>query len=598
MNRATQLIAVGLLGLLAACGKGQNPDKSSRRTLPTNYVEGSFVVTADVTTSETQLAQAAAAAGDALGCSVAKPDRINWGDQSLDASGVLSEQMLNTFNVKYGGCDFSREGTKAILGKLAADSMVLNVEAEAVAAASPISEDDTMKKYEDHLGLIKRDKACALAEKSGEPVIVAVVDSGVFTEHPDLKDSILRNANGEIVGANFVGSGAQMPPDQDFEDQNGHGTHVAGLIGATANNGQGVVGVGACANVKIMPVRVMNEKGKGSSIEIERGVKWAADHGAQIINLSLGFTADLSGSGRDFYRSIYAEMAQRDVIVFAAAGNDGYVNGSADPDQTGAVRYDFPASYDNVISVAATNSSGVLASFSNRGPRVDIAAPGYAVLSTLKSGDYGRMSGTSMATPVAAGAYALALATARAGLGNLDRVDAKVAEAIIKGSIGESGSLSSDEVDAGGVIDVEKMVAAMKAKYPKAAPAAAPVEPAATQPPATPPATSPAQPIVSQPEPAAAPTGGDFGFIGLAPGDKPALPQEIGVENLPQGTATVYFYWGKAYWSFAKAFVSGNATDATARGKWYLYGNRTLKAVAYSKAGRKLATIMVDLSGY
>lgn len=599
MSNAPKLIALGLMSVLAACSKSQNPDKSTRRTLPSNFVEGSFVVTADVTTSESQLKARAAAAGAARGCALANPDRINWGDEALDASGVLSQQMLNTFSLRYSGCDLSKEGTKALIDGLASESLILSAEAEAIAVASPITEDDGLKTYEDHLALIKRDQACALADKSGEPVIVAVVDTGVDTTHPDLKDVILHDATGQIVGANFVGSGAQMPPDDLYNDQAGHGTHVAGLIGAAANNGRGVVGVGACANVKIMPVRVLGANGKGNSIEIERGVKWAADHGAQIINLSLGFTGNLYGSSRNFYRSLYAELAQRDIVVFAASGNDGYENGTEDPDAPGAVRFGFPASYDNVISVAATDSHGKLAYFSNRGPRVDIAAPGYAVLSTLMGGSYGRMSGTSMATPVAAGSYALALATARQGLGALDRIDAKDAEEFIRTAIVASAALPESEVAAGGVIDVEKLVSAIKAKYPKPVPPPAPTTPTTPTTPSAPPpsATTPSAPVETIIEPEAPVVTLPFGFAGLKSGDQPSWPQAIGVENLPVGTTSVYFYWGTATWSFSKASVKNGESAVSLESKWYFYGNRTLRAVAYGKAG-KLGTVSIELKAY
>src|SRR5690606_10271978 len=151
-------------------------------------------------------------------------------------------------------------------------------------SVSLLLENDPLKHEQEHIQVIRRDNACEQARASMEPIIVAVVDSGVDTDHPDLEGAFLRGSEGEIIGANFVGSGANMPPDMNADDVGGHGTHVAGLIAAAANNGEGVVGVASCANVKIMPIRVLGDNGRGTTIEIERGVKWAADHGAHIIN--------------------------------------------------------------------------------------------------------------------------------------------------------------------------------------------------------------------------------------------------------------------------------------------------------------------------
>lgn len=586
------VLAAVLPAVFAGCAKS-GPEKSNNRSVPANYVEGSFVVTASGETSAESLKGSSETVASELGCRMAAFDQINWG--SPESTGVLSEEMRNTYNVRFENCDFTKDGTQAILSKFEAQTGIAGVEAEALAAATPIKENDQYKDSQDHLSFVKRDQACSASERNNKkPVVIAVVDSGVDMNHPDLVDMFHKDKNGRIIGANFVGSGAHMAPDDNWDDKTGHGTHVAGLIGAMANNTKGVVGVGSCVNIKIMPVRVLNEKGSGTSIEIDRGVKWAADNGAQIINLSLGYTAVTYQANPNHYRSLYADLAKRDIIVFAAAGNDGYVNGSQTDE--GGYRWHYPSSYQNVISVAATNSQGRLTSFSNRGAQVDIAAPGYQVLSTTNDGRYGRMSGTSMATPVAAGVYALALASAEQGFAeNIDRIDGKVVDELLAGSVLSNGRLAKTDVLAGGVIDAEKLVKATMAKFPKVEDEQPIEEPAVPEQPAVTPVTP--QPAVQPVEPEQPVQPEIFEFATLKDGQKISDAIGLEVKNLPAGTTVVYFYWGDSYWSFTKAYVNSNATSVKDSDQWFLYGNRTLTAVAYNKYGRALKVAKVALKG-
>jgi subtilisin family serine protease len=593
-SRPYAIILATVLPVVASGCAQSDSGKASKRTVPTNYVQGSFVVTADSSTTADSLKSSSETVASELGCRVAAFDQINWG--SSESTGVVSQEMRETYNVRFENCDFSKEGTSSILKNFEAQSGVTGVEAEALATASPIKENDPDKKSQGHLSFIKRDQACnASGRENTKPIIVAVVDSGVDIDHPDLKDMFLRDANGRIIGANFVGAGSQMPPDDNWNDNAGHGTHVAGLIGGMANNGQGIVGVGSCANIKIMPIRVLNDEGTGTSIEIERGVKWAADKGAHIINLSLGYTAVTFQENPKHYRSLYADLAKKDVVVFAAAGNDGYVNGSEGDE--GGRRFHYPSSYENVISVAATDNRGSLTSFSNRGELVDIAAPGLSVLSTTNDGRYGRMSGTSMATPVVAGAYALALASASTGLDrNVDRIDANVALNLLKSATLSDVSLPESSVASAGVLDVEKLVTASMAKYPKVV----------DQPQDTPTDTpdndivpvTPITPTPVEPQQPAQPIVQNFEFVGLKDGQKAGLPQALEVKNLPTDTYSVSFYWGTSYYAFTKVLVRGSANSVKDADRWYLYGNRTLTAVAFNKNGRVLKQIKVNLVGY
>ena len=220
----------------------------------------------------------------------------------------------------------------------------------------------------------------AWALTKGRGATVAVVDTGV-APHPDLS---------LVAGWDFVDD------DADPLDGNGHGTHVAGTI-AAAENGRGVVGVAPQAS--IMPIRALDDSGRGSSADSAAGFAYAAEHGARIVNASIG-SSDFS----------YAEMtAIRDhpgTLYVVAAGNDGR---DTDAQPSYPCAYDLP----NILCVGASDQSDRPASFSNHGAAtVDLHAPGVAVLSTFKGSSYAYMSGTSMATPHAAGAAALLLARA------------------------------------------------------------------------------------------------------------------------------------------------------------------------------------------
>jgi hypothetical protein len=239
---------------------------------------------------------------------------------------------------------------------------------------------------------------------TGQGVIVAVVDTGVDFNHPELNSQIYVNP-GEIAGNGIDDdhngyvddtSGWDFYSNDNYaDDGNGHGTHVAGIIAAAAN-GFGVTGVAPGA--KIMPVRVLGSDGSGSSNSVAAGIRYAVDNGADIINMSLG------GSLSTVIQSAIQYAQQHNVLVVSAAGNDS----GAMPTYPARLS----ASLSNLISVGAYNSSNVHASFSDlvgASGAVQVDAPGVAIYSTYLNGQYATLSGTSMATPEVSGLAALTL---------------------------------------------------------------------------------------------------------------------------------------------------------------------------------------------
>jgi len=258
--------------------------------------------------------------------------------------------------------------------------------------------------------------------------VIAIIDSGIDETHPDLKNKL-------VTGRNFVND--NNPPHDIY----GHGTHVTGIAAAETDNSKGIAGVAFSANIKIMPVKVLNDDGMGTTANVAKGIMYAADKGAKAINLSLG--------GRD---SITLKDAvdyayDKGALLAAAAGNDG-----------GSRKY-YPASYPNVISVAATDYNDKRASFSNFNSEIDVSAPGVNVFSTFPTYDftigikYGRSknydvgSGTSMSVPQVVGLAGLLFAQ------DSNRDNVKV-RAIIEETADDQGVLGWDKYFGWGRINV------------------------------------------------------------------------------------------------------------------------------------------------
>jgi thermitase len=238
----------------------------------------------------------------------------------------------------------------------------------------------------------------AVATATLQPVIVAVLDTGVNVSHPDLVNSIWQNrteatgapgvdddSNGyidDLHGWNFVDN------NNNPDDDNGHGTHLAGIIAGATNNSIGIAGI--ASNARILPIKVLDRNGYGSYANVAQGIIYATDMGARIIELGFGGT----GSSELMQNAISYALAHN-VLIVAAAGNGG-----------NSVPY-YPGAYDGVIAVSALDSNNNLASFSSSGKDISLSAPGTGIVSTGLSDTYPTMSGTSMSSAEVSGIAAL-----------------------------------------------------------------------------------------------------------------------------------------------------------------------------------------------
>jgi thermitase len=249
-------------------------------------------------------------------------------------------------------------------------------------------------------------------------VTIAIVDSGVDLTHPDL-------AGRFVAGYDFVNN------DADPTDDYGHGTHVAGIAAAVTDNNTGVAGVDWDA--QIMPVKVLDSAGFGSFNNAALGIIWAVDHGAQVINLSLG-----ASTNSPVLRSAIEYAYSQNVVVVAAAGNSN-------------TNVFYPAAYPQAIAVAASDELNNRAGFSNYGPEVDVAAPGVNIYSTTMGGGYDYLSGTSMSTAFVSGEAAILIGI------RSDLTPDEVAD-IIKSSALDIGAPGFDNQTGYGLIQLDSAV--------------------------------------------------------------------------------------------------------------------------------------------
>ncbi|MGS2619019.1 S8 family serine peptidase [Micromonospora sp. LZ34] len=311
------------------------------------------------------------------------------------------------------------------------------------------------------LGQIRAEQAWRTSTGAG--VVIAVVDTGVDLNHPDLASKLVPGATFVDCGPTSCGNGDWRGPNGQPDASDEHGTHVAAIAAAATGNGVGVAGV--APDAKIMPIKVL-EAGSGSFADIAAGIRYAADHGAKVVNLSLGAlpgsqVLTLTGLESEATEAI-AYAQGKGVAVIAAAGNET------------APLCDTPAWEPGALCVAATDRNGVKAWYSNLGVKADlraVAAPGGAGLvncdddvwssvprgtgsATCGQGDYDAYAGTSMATPYVSGVAALLFAQNRS-LDNVYSVLMSTARTPVVGLRGVYTPLYG-----WGVVDAEAAVAA------------------------------------------------------------------------------------------------------------------------------------------
>jgi subtilisin family serine protease len=271
--------------------------------------------------------------------------------------------------------------------------------------------------YDEAVALFTRMAAVKARNLGTNPVIVAVLDTGVAKDHPDLKDILVK-------GYNATGEGSK----EDWNDENGHGTHCAGIIAARKTTGQSPVGVATMAQVKIMPIKVLGGSGSGGFQAIEKGIRYAMDQGAEVISMSLGAGLEYEDVEKQggLINKVLQDAIDKGIIILIAAGNEACPLGG-NCTQSGGLfsksKFEeytvVPCAYSGSICVGATNADETLAEYSNYSSQKDadyrtqpdVNAPGTAIYSTWIDTDgpasYKTISGTSMATPYVAGIAAL-----------------------------------------------------------------------------------------------------------------------------------------------------------------------------------------------
>ena len=303
-------------------------------------------------------------------------------------SGVLNEPAREALLAKFGAVktkDLTLIDGKAVLlppkaeAALASQTGVLRIDddVEVFALARPIKIEAVKPQPAEVLpwGVDRIDAEKVWTTTTADPIKVAIVDTGIDVTHPDLKD----NLKGGVSTVWYTTS---------YNDDNGHGTHVAGIT-AAIDNTIGVIGVGP--QIDLYAVKVLDRRGSGYLSDVIEGLDWAIQRGMQVVNMSLGTASNVLS-----FKEAVQRVNGAGIVQVAAAGNSG-----------GAVIY--PAAYPEVIAVSATDKTDTIASWSSRGPEVDLAAPGVDIYSTYKGSTYKTLGGTSMAAPHVTGAAALVL---------------------------------------------------------------------------------------------------------------------------------------------------------------------------------------------
>ncbi|MEX0875760.1 MAG: S8 family serine peptidase [Actinomycetota bacterium] len=290
-------------------------------------------------------------------------------DSALRAADASTDESIQELDVEVVRSD---QDASSLAAELRADDRVASAEPVGLRYASKIPNDPGFSS-QGHLIFGRFPLAWEI--KMGSPSLdIAILDTGVDLDHPDLAGRI-------VAGRDTVNE------DATAQDDDGHGTIVAGVAGAITNNSRGIAG--AAWNARIMPVKVLDSDGSGNDFDIAQGIVWATDHGAEVINMSFGGTGTST-----VLEDAVAYAISKEVIVVAAAGNES----SSVPS--------YPAASPGVIGVGATDLNGDYVSFSNYGPWVDVFAPGTQIVSTALGTEEAYVSdaaGTSFSSPIVAG---------------------------------------------------------------------------------------------------------------------------------------------------------------------------------------------------
>jgi Subtilisin-like serine proteases len=293
--------------------------------------------------------------------------------------------------LKKGPLDFvtlslqTGENPEEIINKLRNKQGVVSAERNCLKKISSVNVSDPMYIKQYYLNTAKVPEAWS-SGAAGQGITIAIVDTGVDLDHPDLKNNLVSGYNAILDSMD----------NRTAQDDNGHGTHVAGIAAAELND-SGIVGVAYRA--KIMPVKAMDKTGEGTDDIIADGIVWAVNHGADIINLSLGSDTETA-----ILRSAVEYAVENGVLVVAAAGN-------FNPQKESNPGINYPASYPNVIAVTATDSNDRIANISATGSESVLSAPGMNIVSDYWTKDegstYAVADGTSMASSFVVGVAAM-----------------------------------------------------------------------------------------------------------------------------------------------------------------------------------------------
>ena len=364
----TAILGVVLLAALAIAGPAQGADA----------VDGQLIVGFDRGTNSQRATERVADAGGSVQRRLDRIDALVARPRAGTSVSQLRERLRRLRLVRYVEPDFILEKSATPDDPLYAQQYALGSGSGGISA--PPAWDQRTK--------------CSL---------VAALDSGTQYDHPDLKDNVWHNShekknNGKDDDRNgYVDDyyGADVTDGSGSGgDENGHGTHVAGIVAGRGDNGAGIAG--ACWSGKLMPIRFMDSRGRGSTSDAVAGLEYAVHEGAKIVNCSFGSTSKSSA-----LQDAVKHAQNKGVLLVVAAGNDG------DSIESHPV---YPASFTNgnILTVAATTQRDALASFSNYGSKsVDLGAPGDNIQSTYPKSKYKSLDGTSMAAPLVAAAAAM-----------------------------------------------------------------------------------------------------------------------------------------------------------------------------------------------